>query len=234
MIKYFKKFLSKRKIELSEFDKNNPLGSGGERVDFIFNQNFDYGKLDMYQKNHYRRYEFALKNISVDDICGDFACGSGYGSIMLSDVASKVTGVDINKKVIATIKKRYKGNDKVKFINKDLLKLNYQNLYSTIISFETIEHFHEEEICKLFALFNKALVAKGKLIFSTPYMQEDSKAARELGFHQTFFIDENKIKGWLDIAEFEDPIFYYQDYVNHEIISTKRNPDFIICIVTKS
>ena len=233
MLKTIYKLFSNQNVGISEFERNNPLGFGGERVDFLYDENFDFSKLDMYQKNHFRRYEFAFKNIEEGEICGDFACGSGYGSIIISNKASKVIGIDLNRKVISTIKKRYKKNQKVDFINQNLLEIEYANYFSSIISFETIEHFKEDDINNILILFNKSLKSKGRLIFSTPYLQEDCEAARTLGFHKTFNINEEKIKTWLIQANFENPVFYYQDYSTHEISELKNKPDFIICIANK-
>ena len=82
------------------------LEGNGERVDIILKQYVDFDKLDMYQKSHYCRYEFAKKYITQNSVCGDFACGTGYGSIMLANKAKKVVGADINLKVINEVKKR--------------------------------------------------------------------------------------------------------------------------------
>lgn len=233
MLSILKKVFEKKSNEISEFERNNPLGFGGERVDFIYNETFDYSKLDMYQKNHYRRYEFALNNITSGEICGDFACGSGYGSVLLSTKANKVVGADLNKKVITEIKKRYAKNSKVEFLNQNLLNLDYQDFFSSIVSFETIEHFEENDIYQLLGIFNKSLKAKGKIILSTPYLQEDSEAARKLGFHRTFGIEEERIKLWFKKTGFENPIFFFQDYINHEITEFKNKPDFLICLTEK-
>lgn len=228
------KYFQKKSKEISEFEKNNPLGFGGERVDFIYDASFDYTRLDMYQKNHYRRYEFAANIISDGEICGDFACGSGYGSVMLSKKATRVVGADLNKKVISKIKRRYKGNTRVEFINNNLLDLQYNDLFSTVVSFETIEHFYESEIYNLLQIFHKSLKAGGIMILSVPYMQEDSEAARNLGFHKTFGIDEERVKLWLNKTGFEKPSFFYQNYVDHVINEIKTNADFLICIAKKA
>jgi len=234
MLERLKKLFVQKPVEISEFEKNNPLGFGGERVDFTYDNQFDYSRLDIYQKNHYRRYEFAMKTISHGEICGDFACGTGYGSVMLSSVAEKVVGADLNKKVISEIKKRYNNNSKVEFINQNLLNLDFNAQFSSIISFETIEHFHEKDIYYLLSLYHRALKKNGRIIISAPYLQEDSEAARTLGFHKTFKIDEMRIKMWLKETNFGNPIFYYQDYKNHDIIDLKNNPDILICIAQKA
>src|SRR3989304_1701784 len=201
----FKKIFNKLKNKFS-------LSDNGERVDINNNKNTNFEKLDMYQKNHIKRYEFAKQLLNPGDIVGDFACGTGYGTAMLSEKSVKVIGMDINKKVIETIKKRYQENKRVEFITSNILDIKYENYFNKIVSFETIEHLEENDIPKVFNLFFKALKDNGKLTFSVPYMQKNNKAAAQMGFHKTFYIDENKIQTWLDQAGFKKSFFKYQNY----------------------
>ena len=180
--KKFKKYEKKKSKNLvkDEFDRNNPLGNGGERVDIILKDNIDFDKLDMYQKNHFKRYSYANDKIEKGWIVGDFACGTGYGSIMLSQKAQKVLGADIDKIVIDKIRVRYNDNKNVEFINYNLLNIDIKNYFNCIVSFETIEHFYESDILKVLLIFNKALITGGILIFSTPFLQKKSEAALKL------------------------------------------------------
>ena len=74
--------------------------------------------MDIYQKNHLRRYEFAKDIINFGDICGDFACGTGYGSVLISDKAKEIIGADLDKIVVDTIKKRYENiNNNITFFD---------------------------------------------------------------------------------------------------------------------
>jgi 2-polyprenyl-3-methyl-5-hydroxy-6-metoxy-1,4-benzoquinol methylase len=216
-----------------DFDKSNPLGSGGERVDFIYSDDLVVEKLDIYQINHYRRYEFAYQHINNGDVCGDFACGSGYGSAMLADKASKVIGLDIDSKVIEAVKHRYSHINTLDFFCQDLLDFSFVNMFDTLISFETLEHFDKEGINIILKRFANGLKENGKLIFSTPYMQQDDESARNLGFHKTFYIDENKIINWLSNAGLKPVSFFYQDYKTHTIQKNMPDKDFIICIAQK-
>ena len=50
------------------------LENGGERMDINF-FNMSYDSFDIYQKSHYKRYEFACNFINNNDVVGDFACG---------------------------------------------------------------------------------------------------------------------------------------------------------------
>lgn len=226
-------FISKLKGFLRSYILVNRFESKGERVDINLNERIIFGNLDMYQKSHFKRYEFALKNVDKEDVCGDFACGTGYGTIMLADKARKVTGIDLNKDVISEISQRYNKVTNAIFINLNLLLIDYKNEFDKIVSFETLEHFEEENIIKLMSLFYNALKPGGKLLFSTPYMQIESEKARKMGFHLTFDIDEAKIEKWVKKIGFNVVEYRYQNYKNHEILSEIEKKEFIICVVIK-
>ncbi|HOV13576.1 MAG TPA: methyltransferase domain-containing protein, partial [Spirochaetota bacterium] len=193
----------------------------------------NFKKLDMYQINHIYRYLFARELIKREAIVGDFACGTGYGSNILSENAESVIGIDINKKVIDKIKKRYKKNRKVSFLSANLLDLDYKNKFDFIISFETIEHLEESNIKFLFNKFYKALKNGGVIIFSTPFMQEKTKEAIEMGFHLTFNINEEKIINWLKETNFKHQYFKYQNYETHKIEDNLSKKDFILTVAKK-
>jgi len=201
----------------------------GERI-FIDSNQIDFNKFDMYQKNHFRRYEFAENIISSDDIVGDFACGTGYGTILLANKAKKVIGIDINAKIVREIKKKYNTTKNAEFLQSNLLDIKYSNIFDKIISFETVEHLDPENIPALFKSFSSALKPKGMLIFSVPYKQDDSEIALKMGHHKTFHIDEDKISIWLGLSSFELETIYYQNYKSHEIVPSLSEKDFIICI----
>lgn len=222
------------KEDVYDFNKSNPLGGNGERVDIQLQKIFNFEKLDVYQKSHFKRYEFAKDIVEEGDVCGDFACGTGYGSVLISEKADKVIGADIDNEVISTIKNRYQTITNITFLNENLLNLKFENIFDTILSFETIEHFEEEKIKVLLKIFVSALKENGQLIFSTPYKQEKSEGAMKLGFHFTFDIDENKIEEWLNEAGLELMSFHYQNYDSHIIKKELEKKDFIICIARKT
>lgn len=205
------------------------LENNGERMDIDF-YNMNYNNFDMYQKSHYKRYELACKLLSTQDVVGDMACGSGYGSMMLSKHCSEVFGYDIDKTTIEEIQKRYESESSVHFIESNLLNVAEEGKFNKIISFETIEHFTPDEIKSLIPIFHKALKNDGKLIFSTPYNQVENQFSRI--FHRTFYITESVIPELLgDYFEIEK--YYYQDYVSHDVVESITKKDFIICIAKK-
>ena len=223
-------------IRMNAFAKNPSclqkinLDGGGERVDIFYGENIVFDCLDMYQKNHYRRYEFAKSVISPGKVIGDFACGTGYGTIMLSKNAGHVIGADINKDVVEQITRRYADVKNTEFVCSNLLNLTYESRFDYIVSFETVEHLEEADIPKLFAVFARALKPDGVLIFSTPYQQAKSPEAVNMGFHQTFDIDEVKIESWLSKNGLVPECFKYQNYKTHDIKGQLSQKDFVICV----
>jgi len=237
--KFYKKYVtqhvttwvifSKRSVNLRE------LEDGGERIEISYRKGrVNFASLDIYQRSHFRRYEFAQSVIISDGITGDLACGTGYGSVMLAERSRKVIAVDINNKVIDRIRVRYKSLDNIDFICADLLDLNYQSLFDNIVSFETIEHLKADDIVTLLNIFSNALKPAGLLLFSTPYMQENSLETRKMGFHLTFQINENTIEQWLSESGFSLVFFKYQDYPPHSIQENQETKDFVICCARKS
>lgn len=205
------------------------LENDGERMDIDY-YNLDYDKFDIYQKSHYHRYFFVKNNLSEHDVVGDMACGSGYGSMMLSENCKSVKGYDIDQTTIDEVNVRYKDSMKTSFSCKNLLDVDDENTYDVIVSFETIEHFTPEDIPKVIDVFYKALKPGGRLIFSTPYNQEQSAASMK--HHKTFYIKEDTIQNFLgDLFEVEK--FGYQDYDSHNIKKDDGYKHFIICIATK-
>lgn len=209
------------------------LSDKGERVDIDYNRNQSLDSFDIYQKNHLKRYEFVKTMLSENDIVGDFACGTGYGTQILSEKSAKVIGVDISEKVIKAVKKRYAKNVKTEFVASNILDLTYKNYFDRIVSFETVEHLDEADIPRVFQVFFDALKNNGKLVFSVPYMQEKSEAAIKMGFHKTFYIDERKIEEWLRQAGFKVNYYKYQNYETHLVEDRLEKKDFIICEASK-
>jgi 2-polyprenyl-3-methyl-5-hydroxy-6-metoxy-1,4-benzoquinol methylase len=231
MLKKIILYLS-RNNNIRNLYKKNSLSGGGERVDINLNEELISDNLDMYQKSHLERYIFADRIIKENTRCGDFACGTGYGSVLLSKNRN-VLGIDLEKQVIKSVSLRYKELSNVKFECKNLLKIDFENEFDTIVSFETIEHFDESDLVKLLKIFHKSLKLGGYVLFSTPYMQHDCENARKLGFHRTFLIDEKKILDWSNNSGFAIEKIWYQNYKTHIILDNLDHKDFILCKLTK-
>jgi len=98
--------------------------------------------IDKIDKFHRDRYEIA-KKYCVDKDVLDIACGCGYGSSMLSEVAKTVTGFDISDHAVAYAKKHWQ-KDNISYDTADLSKeLKLDKKFDTVVSFETIEHIDQ-------------------------------------------------------------------------------------------
>lgn len=213
---------------------HSALTENGERVDINLKSKPHYALMDMYQKSHYKRYVFAKQFVRPGMACGDFACGSGYGSALLAETAGRVTAVDIKQHVIDTVAGRYAGLHNVEFVCRDLRTIAYDKEFDLIASFETIEHMAERDVIGLFKNFSRALKNGGILIFSTPYLQKSTPEAVAMGFHLTFDIDEAKIASWLEPTGFSPEKFFYQNYQSHDVMASLADKDFVICIARKT
>lgn len=205
------------------------LENNGERMDINY-YNMNYDSFDIYQKSHYKRYEMAKKLIKEEYVVADMACGSGYGTLMLSEICKEVHGVDIDEITVNEIKKRYSKENKVKFYNMNLLDIDFDNRFDMIVSFETVEHFEEHELDKLFYNFHRSLKSDGVFLFSTPYNQD--KNIHSMKWHKTFYITEEKIQ---DIIKkyFVVEKTWYQDYHTHNLNEEGIIKHFIICKTKK-
>lgn len=104
---------------------------------------------------HLERYFFAAR--SVEGTVLDAACGCGYGSQILQNSGSSVTGIDLEKEAIEYARRHYRGPE---YILADVT--TFRGKYNWVVSFETIEHLKEPE---------QALVRfrdSKRLIVSTP------------------------------------------------------------------
>ena len=136
----------------------NSIGFTGERM-------INHTESLMF-KIAFEGYEFANKYVKNKNVL-DFACGSGYGSDLLSRNAAKVLGADIDFETIEYCKTKYK-RDNLSFIcveqNKEISE--FKDAFDVIVSLQTIEHITEYKVF-LFSL-KRYLKKNGIVIIATP------------------------------------------------------------------
>lgn len=133
--------------------------------------------------NHRHRYQFAVNKISErfnDDkpLILDCACGIGYGTMMLSDIADKAIGLDIASEVIDRANIAY-GNTRNSFSVLDLSdadawrkKFNGVK-FDAIVSIETIEHVPDgDNLIARFAETTDFLIASVPNETTIPFKRE--------------------------------------------------------------
>ena len=115
--------------------------------------------------HHLHRYalaKFFVKNKIVLDI----ASGEGYGSALLSETASFVYGVDIDKNVVEFSNKKYK-RDNLSFIVGSTSKIPLEDKsVDVVVTFETIEHHSEHE--EMMQEIKRVLKEGGVMVISSP------------------------------------------------------------------
>jgi O-antigen biosynthesis protein len=115
---------------------------------------------------HYSRYYFALQYLRSNHHVLDAACGAGYGSEILADIAENVIGGDVSEESIGYAKKTY-ARKNLHFQYTDVRKLSFEdNKFDVYTSFETIEHITEHENYLKEAV--RVLKPDGLFIVSTP------------------------------------------------------------------
>ncbi|MCH8508452.1 MAG: glycoside hydrolase family 99-like domain-containing protein [Phycisphaerales bacterium] len=117
------------------------------------------------EAEHVARYLFAAalcKGKSVLDI----ACGEGYGSAMLSQVASEVVGVDIDPGTVEHATKIY-GGDGLRFEVGSCEQIPAKrHSFDAVVSFETIEHIGDH--ARFLREVRRVLRPGGVFVCSTP------------------------------------------------------------------
>jgi ubiquinone/menaquinone biosynthesis C-methylase UbiE len=122
---------------------------------------------DPWWGEHIHRYNCVLPYIEKHDRVLDIACGTGFGSDILSEATSgTVIGGDISEDAVKECRKNWKRSN-LTFEVLDGTQLPYtSNSFDKIISFETIEHTTKYN--EMTAEFGRVLKPGGQLFLSTP------------------------------------------------------------------
>jgi len=155
--------LSEFFLQLSEFTEAGwLLKNADERMDanLLF---FDKDR----RQFHLDRYLFASRYCNSKAVA-DIACGTGYGSQVLSrdGEAASLIGIDISDEAVEYANKVY-SSDKCRFVCRNAAETGLPDCsVDLVVSFETIEHVKNEE--DLIDEFFRILKPGGMLISSVP------------------------------------------------------------------
>lgn len=134
---------------------------------------------------HWHRYAFA-RELATGKRVLDAACGEGYGSAMLAEVAAEVVGVDIDTRTVSHARLRYGAMPHLRYEQADAANLSFaDDIFDLVVSFETLEHLTAQE--DLLAGFDRVLKDDGILIISSPDKHTYSELA---GFRNEFHVRE--------------------------------------------
>lgn len=112
---------------------NRTLNSG-ERQVAVNHEEIDYW--------HKWRYQIARDCLPMGSIVGDFGCGIGYGSKILSEKATTVYGFDDSEETIEFAKK----HNKTDWIHYKVLDLEHDKIpceVDTAVVYEVLEHLQD-------------------------------------------------------------------------------------------
>jgi SAM-dependent methyltransferase len=122
---------------------------------------YDSTRKDHTQREHVERYKWAAERVSGQVL--DAACGSGYGSALLSANA-KVTAVDRDPAAVA---QTLAAAPRATAVQVDLPLLPFADAsFDFVVSFETVEHVPDDRA--LLREFRRVLKPSGGLLISTP------------------------------------------------------------------
>lgn len=102
---------------------------------------------------HLQRYRFALEYCRDKRVL-DGACGTGYGSALMGQVAREVVGIDCCEETVAYANQRYRAPH-VRFQKQHVELTSFESAsFDVVVSFETVEHTlcprrHIHEIARL-------------------------------------------------------------------------------------
>ena len=140
---------------------------------------------------HYHRYAVVQQVVTGKAVL-DVACGEGYGSNFMAEVASSVVGVDISAEAVQHASSIYKKKN-LEFRQGSATQLDLADAsFDVVVSFETIEHLLEQ--AQMLSEIRRVLRPDGFLIISSPNRPIYSE---ESGEHNEFHVKE------LDFAEFD-------------------------------
>jgi SAM-dependent methyltransferase len=115
----------------------------------------------------------------------DAACGEGYGSALLAQVADSVLGLDVDPTAVAHARERYAAAN-LRFDQADATRLQLApGSFDLVVSFETLEHVEAQDA--LLDGLGNALADDGLLVISSPDKATYSDAA---GFRNEYHVRE--------------------------------------------
>lgn len=160
--------------------------------------------------DHLHRYSIALDFVK-NKIVVDIACGEGYGSSILSEIANQVIGIDIDENTIFEAKSKYKNQNLTFLVGRaDNIPVDEKSV-DIVVSFETLEH-HDKHY-EMYSEIKRILKNDGILIISTPDKRYYSDIKNRVN---PFHIKELYLNEFRELTSkfFKNVTIYFQKSIN--------------------
>jgi ubiquinone/menaquinone biosynthesis C-methylase UbiE len=173
---------------------------------------------------HLHRYALVLDLIK-NKIVLDIACGEGYGSNLMADVASSVTAIDNNSDAIGKANSKYRKKN-VTFVEGNVEQIPLPaSQFDIAISFETIEHVRDYS--KMLSEIKRVLKPEGLLIISTPNKKTYSEESGRHNPHHVKEFYEKEFEGLLQ-GYFQNIEMWQQQTTLVSLISSTKQTELEI------
>lgn len=131
---------------------------------------------------HWHRYMLATDFLKGKKVI-DMACGEGYGSHYLSRFAKKIVALDLDENAIINARNKY-SSDNLSYEVGSVLDVPHPDAsFDLVVSFETIEHLHEQDQKKYLSEIKRLLKPEGLLLVSTPDRHRTDRFTEKNAYH---------------------------------------------------
>jgi 2-polyprenyl-3-methyl-5-hydroxy-6-metoxy-1,4-benzoquinol methylase len=149
---------------------------------------------------HIHRYETVIKRLQGTEYVLDIACGTGFGSDLLAEKASRVIGGDIDAHTIEKNKSIWNRTN-LDFQKLDATQLPFEeDTFDVLISFETIEHSTQYEA--MLSEFKRVTKKGGLLFISTPNIYMNSPTGMVTNPFHTQEFTPNELNNLIKIQNY--------------------------------
>ncbi len=136
---------------------------------------------------HLARYRFAADAVGAGRVL-DIACGTGYGTNLLAEVADLALGADISTVAVKHANRAY-ASAKCGFVQADVLRLGFADgVFDAVVSLETVEHVNDST--RYFGEVSRVLNDRGILVISAPNREVHSPG-RDTPIHRWHCFEPN-------------------------------------------
>lgn len=152
--------------------------------------------MDANTRFHRFRYHLARGFIRLGDVVLDLGCGTGYGTNIIADLASKVIGFDMESSNVDACRLKYSG-DNIEFKLADLEKIKIPSC-DVAVMFEVLEHLYKpgDFVKKLEHSVSNYIIMSVPLGQNLVWVPEANEYQEENdSTHKSVFPDENSLLG---------------------------------------